>query len=146
MCSSSIVARVLVGQKWTRPYTAACSVDECVLAHDFLDKLGKRKGSKVTTFRRVLRIPDKRYGRFFLQNFKSRRFQYGYGSVTELPEGPGLVVPAYISRRSSGRGYKTSAVPAPRVSWDGAYRTYRSFGQVQKCYTRTLGIAARSYR
>ena len=45
---------------------------------------------------------------------------YGYGSLAQLPEVPGIVA--------------------------RAYRTYRSSGQVQKCCTRTSGILARSHR
>ena len=33
----------------------------------------------------------------------SRIFGYGYGSVTELPEAPGIVAEAYKTSRSSGR-------------------------------------------
>ena len=33
----------------------------------------------------------------------SRSFGYGYGSVTELPEVPGILAQAYITHRSSGR-------------------------------------------
>ena len=47
----------------------------------------------------------------------SRSFGYGYESVTELPEVPGIVERAYITHRSTGR--------------------------VQRCCTRTPGIVAR---
>ena len=36
----------------------------------------------------------------------SRSFGYGYESVTELPEVPGIVARAYITHRSSGRVQK----------------------------------------
>ena len=51
-------------------------------------------------------------GMGILQNFRSSG--YGYGSVIELTEVPGIVA--------------------------RAYRTHRSSGQVQKCCTRTPGI------
>ena len=37
----------------------------------------------------------------------SRSFGYGYGSVTELPEVPGIVAQAYSTHRSSGRVQNT---------------------------------------
>ena len=42
-------------------------------------------------------------GMKILQNFQKFRALYGYGSVTELPEVPGIVAQAYRTHRSSGR-------------------------------------------
>ena len=42
---------------------------------------------------------------------------YGYESLTELAEVPGIVARAYITYRSSGQ-YK-NAVPVTRVLWHG---------------------------
>ena len=85
-----------------------------------------------------------------LQNFQ--KFGYGYGSVTELAEVPGIVARSYRTHRNSGRA-KKMLYPYPRYCGTGraeltevpgtgmkvpefpgivarAYRTYRSSGQV----------------
>ena len=59
-----------------------------------------------------------------LQNFQKVR--YGCGSVTELPEVPGIAVWANGTRRSSGYGYE-SLTELPGIV-ARAYRTSRSSG------------------
>ena len=63
----------------------------------------------------------------------SRSFGYGYGSVTELTEVPGIVARAY--RTQTFRAGTNNAVSVPRVLSHGAYRTYRSSGYGYECPT-----------
>ena len=89
-----------------------------------------------------------------------RSFGYGYGSVTELTEVPGIVARAYITHRFSGQVQK-NVVPVPRVLWHGAYRTHRSSSGYERQQTHRSsrygyeslteltevpGIVARAYR
>ena len=63
----------------------------------------------------------------------SRSSGYGYGSLTELPEVPGMWHGrAELTELPSG--YKND-VPLPRVLLPRAYRTSRSFGYGYECRT-----------
>ena len=75
----------------------------------------------------------------------SRSFRYGYESVTELPEVPGIVALACRTHRRAGA---KGAVPIPRVLWHGVYRTHRSSGTGTKVLQnlQKSGIVARVYR
>ena len=46
-----------------------------------------------------------------------RSSAYGYGSVTDLTEVPGVVALAYITHRSSGQVSYKNAVPVPGYLW-----------------------------
>ena len=70
----------------------------------------------------------------------SRTFGYGCGSVSELPEVPGIVAQAYRTSRSSGRVQK-HAVPVPRVLWPKTYRTSRSFRYEYECRTELSEVS-----
>ena len=50
----------------------------------------------------------------------SGSFGYGYESVTELPEVPGIVARAYVTYRSSGYGYEC---PTKRTEVSGTGNT-----------------------
>ena len=75
----------------------------------------------------------------------SHKFRAGTKNAVPVPRI--LWHGAYITHRSSGYGYE-SLTELPEVPGIVArvYRTYRSSGQIQKCCTRAPGIVARSYR
>ena len=65
----------------------------------------------------------------------SRIFGYGYESVTELPEVPGIVARAYRTHFS----YKND-IPVPRVLVTLAHRTSRSSGYGYECPTKLTKV------
>ena len=73
-----------------------------------------------------------------------RSFGYGYGSLTEPTEVPGIVARAYVQNSQKFRAGTAHAVPVPRVLWHGSYRTHRSSGHcgtgVQNLQKLRVGI------
>ena len=57
----------------------------------------------------------------------SRSVGYGYGSVAELTEVPGIVERAYRTHKSSGR-LQNVLYPYPGYLWYESYRTHRNSG------------------
>ena len=64
---------------------------------------------------------------------------YGYGSVTELTEVPGIVARACTELTQVPGRYK-NAVPASRVYAKRAYRAYRSSGYGYECRTELTEV------
>ena len=62
----------------------------------------------------------------------STSFRYGYGSVTELTEVPGINYGTGVQNPQKFRAGTRHAVPVPRVLWHGSYRTHRSSGTGMK--------------
>ena len=64
---------------------------------------------------------------------------YGYGSVTDLTEVPGIVARACTELTQVPGRYK-NAVPASRVYAKRAYRAYRSSGYGYECRTELTEV------
>ena len=67
---------------------------------------------------------------------------YGYGSVTDLTEVPGIVARACTELTQVPGRYK-NAVPASRVYAKRAYRAYRSSGYGYECRTELTEVLCR---
>ena len=66
---------------------------------------------------------------------------YGYESVPELPEVPGIVARAYRTHRSSGRIQKV-LYHTPGL-WHRVYRTHRISGYGYECPTELTEVWVR---